>query len=92
MTPKILSAEYVREYTIRLRFEDGQEAEVDLASELWGGVFEPLKDVTIFRKFRLDEELNTLIWPTGADLAPEFLYNRVTAQQGDATDDIPRRY
>jgi hypothetical protein len=87
MTPKILSAEYVREYRIRLRFEDGREAEIDLESELWGEVFEALKDREVFRAFRLDHELNTLAWPTGADLAPEFLYDCVAAQQGDAPGD-----
>ena len=91
MTPKILSAEYVREYRVLLRFEDGREAEVDLKSELWGEVFEPLKDLAMFRNFHLDTELNTLVWPTGADFAPEFLYDCAAPQPGDAADDAPRR-
>ena len=43
-------------------------------------VFEPLKDLAVFRRFRLDTELNTIIWETGADLAPEYLYERAAAQ------------
>ncbi|NOT02000.1 MAG: DUF2442 domain-containing protein [Phycisphaerales bacterium] len=76
MIPKLECAAFVRGYTIRFKFEDGVEGDVDLTDELWGDVFEPLKDPALFRDFRLDKELNTVIWPTGADLAPEFLYER----------------
>lgn len=76
MTPKLESAQYVSRYTIRVRFADGIEGDVDLEGELWGEVFEPLKDVEVFRRFRLDAELNTVTWPSGADLAPEFLYEK----------------
>ena len=79
MIPKLESAEYVGAYTLRIRFADGTEADVDLESELWGEVFEPLKDRDVFRSFRLDDELNTVTWPSGADLAPEFLYERARA-------------
>ena len=81
MIPKLESAEYVHEYTIRVRFTDGIEGEVDLHDELWGEVFEPLKDTEAFRAFHLDKELNTIAWPCGADLAPEFLYERAAHQQ-----------
>jgi hypothetical protein len=76
MTPKLESAEHVSRYTIHVRFADGIEGNVDLEGELWGEVFEPLKDVEAFRRFRLDTELNTVTWPSGADLAPEFLYEK----------------
>ncbi|MBK8267152.1 MAG: DUF2442 domain-containing protein [Planctomycetes bacterium] len=80
MTPKLKHAEYVREYTIHISFADGVEGDIDLTDELWGEVFEPLKNPEVFKAFRLDEELNTITWPTGADLAPEFLYERAAAQ------------
>ncbi|TAH34373.1 MAG: DUF2442 domain-containing protein [Planctomycetota bacterium] len=86
MTPKLQSAEYIRGYTIRLRFADGSTGDVDLQGELWGEVFEPLKDVEVFRRFRLDTDLDTLTWPSGADLAPEFLYEKVASQQASSTD------
>ncbi len=50
---------------------------VDLEGELWGEVFEPLKGKTLFAKFVLDKELNTIVWPNGADFAPEFLYQKL---------------
>jgi hypothetical protein len=37
-------------------------------------VFEPLADAAYFRQVRLDEELGTVVWPNGADIAPETLH------------------
>lgn len=85
MIPKLESAEHVEGYRIHVRFADGTEADIDLSSEIWGEVFEPLRDLDVFRRFELDTELNTLTWPTGADLAPEFLYEKA-AQEADAAD------
>ncbi len=67
-----------------MRFADGTAADVDLATEIWGEVFEPLKDPEIFRRFELDAELNTVTWPTGADFAPEFLYEKAAQQAREA--------
>jgi hypothetical protein len=41
-------------------------------------VFAPLKDLEVFRRFRVDVELNTIAWETGADLASEYLYEKVS--------------
>ena len=76
MTPRLAGATYLRDYRIHLTFDDGREGVIDLEGELWGEVFEPLKDTDAFRRFRMDPELDTIVWPTGADLAPEFLYER----------------
>jgi hypothetical protein len=77
MNCEIELAEYVGDYTIRLRFEDGLEGDVDLKDELWGEVFKPLSDLSFFRQVRLDREIGTIVWPNGADFAPEFLYEKV---------------
>ena len=73
----VIEARYVRDYTIWVKFEDGAEGEVDLTNELYGPVFEPLKDIAYFRQVRVDPELGTIVWPNGADLAPEFLYEKI---------------
>ena len=79
MIPRVSDARYVEKYVIWIKFTDGTEGEVDLKDELWGPVFEPLKDVTLFRKFSVHPELHTVVWENGADLSPEFLYNSVRA-------------
>ena len=75
----IVEAKHVAEYRIWLRFEDGSNGEVDLASELDGPIFEPLRDPSYFRRFSVNPDLGTIAWPNGADFAPEFLYSKVHA-------------
>ena len=73
-TPRLETAEYAGDYKLRLTFSDGKSGIIDLQDQLWGEVFEPLKDKAQFRLFKVDDELSTVSWSTGADLAPEFLY------------------
>jgi hypothetical protein len=73
MLSHIVEGRYVSGYTVWLRFSDGAEGEVDLGKELHGPVFEPLKNIELFRQFVVHPELKTLVWPNGADFAPEFL-------------------
>jgi hypothetical protein len=77
MMVRLVEARYVREYVIWLRFSDGLAGEVDLRNELDGPVFEPLRQLAVFQCVRLHPELHTIVWPNGADLAPEFLHERV---------------
>ena len=63
----------VRDYVLRIEAADGSVREVDLSDELWGPVFEPLRDPEVFRQVRVDEELGTVVWPNGADLDPDVL-------------------
>ena len=77
MIPNVIEARHVKDYRVWLRFQDGTEGEIDLENELWGEVFEALKDVNFFQKFKVDPELHTIVWPNGADLAPEFLYQQL---------------
>lgn len=65
---------YLEDYKIELRFSDGKNGIADLKDELYGNMFEPLKDKNIFSKVKIDKELETIVWDNGADLAPEFLY------------------
>ena len=73
----VREAKYICDYVIWLRFNDGAEGEIDLKDELWGEVFEPLRDLEAFRSFKVDPDLETIVWENGADLAPEFLYENM---------------
>jgi Protein of unknown function (DUF2442) len=74
-TARIRSVEPFEGFVLRLSFDDGTVREIDLEAELWGPVFEPLRDdPEFFRQVRVDEELGTIVWPNGADLDPDVLH------------------
>jgi len=77
MVPRITEMKYTSGYKVWLKFDDGKEGEVDLKDELWGEVFEPLRNRKHFMKVHLSRELNTICWETGADFAPEFLHRKL---------------
>lgn len=70
----VKDARYIGDYKIEIEFTDGKKGIADLEGELYGSVFEPLKDKNFFSKIRVDKDLETVVWENGADLAPEFLY------------------
>lgn len=77
MLPRIIAARYVDGFAVWLHFADGAEGTIDLSADLAGPIFEPLRDQALFAQVLLHPELKTLVWPNGADLAPEFLYERL---------------
>ena len=48
--------------------------QVDVSSLLEGPMFEPLRARKYFAQARLDAECGTVVWPNGADFAPETLF------------------
>ena len=74
MIPRVVEVRPLKGYKLWLRFQDGVSGTVDLSGELWGPMFEPLKDNALFAQAAIHPELETITWPNGADLAPEFLY------------------
>ncbi len=70
----VKDAEYLSEYKLLLRFEDGTLKRVDLAPHLDGEIFEPLKDLGYFKTVRVSPDLDTIFWENGADFSPDFLY------------------
>lgn len=75
----VTSAKHIDKYRIELQFNDGRAGVADLEADLHGKAFEPLKDIALFSKLRVDDELQTVVWPNGVDLAPEFLYYKAFA-------------
>jgi len=70
----VIEAKYLHDYQVELKFNDGKKGVVNLENELYGTMFEPLKDKKVFASVKLDKDIDTIAWENGADLAPEFLY------------------
>jgi hypothetical protein len=68
---RVVGAEYVREYQIRICFTDGVEKVVDFSRWLHGEVFQRLTNKREFKRFFIAG--GTVCWPNGADIAPETL-------------------
>ncbi len=79
MLPRMVDARHAGQYRVWLRFTDGLTGEIDLADELWGPMFEPLKNVDMFAQVRIDPATDTVTWPNGADLSPTWLRQQLTS-------------
>ena len=78
LTPDITAASVVRHGVLRLIFADGLAGEVDVLDRMRGAVFEQARTPEGFAAVTLDAESGTVVWPGGADLAPDTLYERVS--------------
>lgn len=73
--PSVIRAKYEGGFRLDLTFNDNLQGTVDLQGWLQGPIFEPLKDSRYFQQFFVDG--GTVMWPNGADIAPETLYEAV---------------
>ena len=72
---RIISFEQIGAYTLRLRFDDGLSRTIDFEPILAGELFGPLRDPKVFAQVKLDSEVHTLVWPSGADFDPATLHD-----------------
>ncbi len=79
MRYRVVDAKYAENFSVWLRFTDGQEGTVDLRPYLSGEIFQPLANKEQFARVRLNTLFGTIEWENGADFAPEFLHQLVRA-------------
>ena len=81
MAPDVTGVQYLTGHRLRLTFADGVVGDVDLREHVVGrgGVFAALETPSYFAQVRVNNDIGTIVWPNGADLSPEFLYDLVTA-------------
>ncbi len=81
---ELTTAKYVKDYRIFVAFNTGEEGELDLENALWGPIFEPLKDLNVFKRFEVSPLFHTIVWENEADFAPEFLRDKLLEQRKTA--------
>ena len=79
LTPDITDAAVVRHGVLKLTFADGLSGDVEVLNRMRGPIFEEARTADGFAKVSVDEETGTVVWPGGADLAPDTLYERVSS-------------
>ncbi|MGD8818390.1 MAG: DUF2442 domain-containing protein [Acidobacteriota bacterium] len=70
---RILSARVVGPHELELEFNDGATRVVNVRPLLEGPIFRPLQDPGYFARVSVDPVCGTVVWPNGADFAPEAL-------------------
>lgn len=70
----VKDASYVGGYKLEIKFENDEIRLVDLENHLDGGIFEALKDISFFKSFVVNQDIDTVVWPNDADFSPDFLY------------------
>jgi hypothetical protein len=60
-------------FHLTLTFSDGDCRTVDVRPLLKGPVFQPLLSPDYFQTVEIDPVCRTVVWPCGADFAPEAL-------------------
>jgi hypothetical protein len=76
--PRVTAVKVIPPYSLDITFKDGTQHIINLESELYGEVFEPLRDPAFFTQVFI--EGTTVVWPNGADFSPEWLYEQAIAK------------
>jgi hypothetical protein len=86
MHPRITRVQVGEPFRVTLAFADGSEGVVDLSPWIAGrrGVFAALHDPTMFARVTVDQEAGTIVWPNGADLDPDVLFEAAHVVAGAA--------
>jgi len=86
MILRITKAEVCGPHSLKLEFNDGTTKAVNVRSLLEGSVFEPLQNPEYFARAVLDSVCGTVVWPNGADFAPEALHELAAEQEPATTE------
>jgi hypothetical protein len=80
MLYRIVKLAVLPRYRLHIEFEDGSAGVIDLADDLYGPMFEPLRNEAFFAQAALDE-FGAVCWPNGADYAPDAMYDIITGKR-----------
>ena len=72
---RITSFEIAGAYTPRIHFDDGTHQLIDFQPVLTGDLYGPLQNLLMFDRVSIDPEVQTLVWPNGADFDPATLHD-----------------
>ena len=86
---RVVKAKVSGLHSLDLTFRDGTRKKIDLLPLLDGPVFEPLRNPVFFARVTLDPVAGTVVWPNGADIAPETLYKLATGVRSRARRTSP---
>lgn len=71
---RVRAFEIIAPYILRICLDDGSEQTIDFRPVLAGELYGPLRNLELFNQVRIDPEVDTLVWPNGADFDPATLH------------------
>jgi len=87
---RVRSFEIISAYTLRVRFDDSTEQTINFQPILAGELYSPLRNLELFNQVGIDPEVETLVWPNGADFDPATLHDWPVNEQ--AFRELARRW
>lgn len=72
---RVTNFQIVAPYTLQVQFDDETSQTIDFEPILAGQIYGPLRDLTLFERVIIDDEVHTLVWPNGADFDPATLHD-----------------
>ena len=89
---RVRNIDLLEDFRVCLRFTDGSEKVVDLEPFLRGPIFEPIRhNRELFRSVSVDAQLGTIVWPNGADVDPDVLYQGLAPVSSEVPQAPERR-
>lgn len=72
---RVKSFQTVAPYTLHVHFNDQTEQVINFEPVLFGELYGPLRELSLFNQVKIDPEVHTLVWPNGADFDPATLHD-----------------
>ena len=91
MLARPIAAEPRDGYRVWVKFDDGEEGEVDYSDIPRIGVFAAWNDREVFERVYISE-FHTLTWPGGLELCPNSTYMRLTGKTVEDLMPKARKY
>ena len=68
--PRVTAFQIVAPPTLRVQFDDGTAQTINFEPVGGDALYRPLRDLDLFNQVQRDPEVDTLVWPNGADVDP----------------------
>ena len=72
---RVESFKIVGPYRLQVAFDDHTSQTIDFSGVLFGQMYGPLRDLNLFERVSIDPDVQTLVWPNGADFNPAMLHD-----------------